>query len=115
MGYANKIYFQYPTATEKDFTLQDDSDGQGVKISYWNDAKLGTKPSLADLDLIDDIAADVAALDREAENVIDVNKKDRLLFEINFEQENRIRVLEGKAAITKEQYKTAIKEIYKIV
>ncbi len=113
MGYANKIYYQYPTATEDDFTLQDDSDGQGVKLTYWNTAKLGAKPTVADLDFIDDAAADAAALDREAEKVININKKDKLLFEINFDQENRIRVLEGNPTVTKQQYKDALVAQYK--
>lgn len=111
MGYANKIYYQWPTATENDFRLEDD--GTGVKLKEWNIAKLGTKPTLVDLDAIDDVAADDAALDREAENTINVNKRDRLLFEINYDQENRMRVLEGASTITKQQYKDAIVTLYK--
>ncbi len=38
----------------------------------------------------------------------DVDGKDRLLFEINFDQENRIRALEGKAAITRATYRDAL-------
>ncbi len=110
-NYANKIYYQYPTATENDFRLEDD--GSGVVLKYWNVAKLGAKPTLADLDLIDDALADGAALDREAQNTIEVSKKDRLLFEIHFDLENRIRILEGKSAITKQQYKNAIVALYK--
>jgi hypothetical protein len=34
---------------------------------------------------------------------------DLLNFEVNFDQENRIRVLEGKATITKLQYRNALK------
>ena len=37
-----------------------------------------------------------------------VDAEDRLLFEINFDQENRIRALEGKAAITRAQYRDAL-------
>lgn len=33
----------------------------------------------------------------------------RLLFEVNFDQENRIRTLEGKNTITKVQYRDALK------
>lgn len=113
MGYANKIYYQYPTAIPDDFTLQDDSDGQGVKLTYWNTAKLGAKPTIADLDAIDDIVSDNAALNREAENAINTNKKDRLIFEINYDQENRVRILEGKVVITKQQYKDALIVKYK--
>jgi hypothetical protein len=37
-----------------------------------------------------------------------VDAKDRLLFEINYDQEIRLRVLEGKAAITRAQYRDAL-------
>lgn len=112
MGYANKIYYQWPTATEGDFRLEDD--GTGVQLKEWNAAKLGTKPTIADLDAIDDVLADAEALDREAENVINVSKRDRLLFEINYDQENRMRILEGNSTtITKQQYKDALIAKYK--
>ena len=38
---------------------------------------------------------------------------DRLMFEINFDQENRVRALEGKAAITRLQYRNALINVYK--
>jgi hypothetical protein len=38
----------------------------------------------------------------------EVDAKDRLLFEINFDQENRIRALEGKNAVTRAQYRDAL-------
>lgn len=44
---------------------------------------------------------------------IGITKKDKMLFEIDYDQENRVRVLEGKANITKQQYKNAIITIYK--
>jgi hypothetical protein len=40
---------------------------------------------------------------------------DKLNFDVNFDQENRIRVLEGKAAITKAQYKNALIARWKIL
>lgn len=33
----------------------------------------------------------------------------RLLFEVNFDQENRLRALEGKPAVTEAQYRAALK------
>ncbi len=48
--YYNKICHLYPTALSKDFTLQDNSDGNGVRIVSWNTAKLGTQPTLASID-----------------------------------------------------------------
>ena len=41
------------------------------------------------------------------------DKRTKLLFDINFDQENRLRVLEGKPPITKSQYKTALINQYK--
>lgn len=42
-----------------------------------------------------------------------VDATDRLWFEVNFNQENRVRVLEGKAAITRVQYRDALIAIYR--
>lgn len=55
--------------------------------------------------------------DVEAQRDLDAefvgSKIGRLIFEINFDQENRIRVLEGKQAVTKAQYLAALKDRYK--
>ena len=55
--------------------------------------------------------------EREAERSIAANfensKFARLLFELNFDQEKRLRVLEAKPAITKAQYRDAIKTRFK--
>lgn len=48
-------------------------------------------------------------LDARKEGRID--GADRLLFEIAFRQENRLRALEGKAALTAAQFRTAIKAL----
>ena len=45
---------------------------------------------------------------REIAGDFEDNRVKRLLFEINFNQENRIRVLEGAPTITKAQYKAAL-------
>lgn len=42
-----------------------------------------------------------------------VDNTDRLWFEVNFNQENRIRVLEGRQQITKAQYRDALIAAYK--
>ena len=54
----------------------------------------------------------------DAEKVIEYasrldDKTQRLLFEINFDQENRVRALEGKSAITKTQYRDALINVWK--
>jgi hypothetical protein len=48
----------------------------------------------------------VALQDTRAQRYID--GLDRLWFEVNFDQENRVRALEGKAAITRAQYRDAL-------
>jgi len=49
-NYNAKIKYLYPTATDKDFELKDESDGNGVFISDWNISKLDTQPTLASID-----------------------------------------------------------------
>ncbi len=53
--------------------------------------------------------------EREAEISVklDADKILRLIFEINYDQENRVRALEGKAAITKLTYRNALIATYK--
>jgi hypothetical protein len=55
---------------------------------------------------------DPARADIEADRDIDAtfadNRTARLLFEINFDQENRLRALEGLAIVTKAQYRDAL-------
>ena len=45
-----KICRLYPTADDSDFTLKDNSDGNGAFLDYWNTTKLGAEPTLASLD-----------------------------------------------------------------
>ena len=61
----------------------------------------GGAPTQAEID-----AVLAPSIDVRASNAVDA--EDRLLFEINFDQENRIRALEGKAAITRAQYRDAL-------
>lgn len=49
----------------------------------------------------------------EFDGYMDTKKVLRLLFEINYDQENRLRALAGQASITKLQYRTAIVNVYK--
>lgn len=50
-------------------------------------------------------------IDNAAPRAIDAT--DRLWFDVNFNQENRIRELEAKPAITKAQYRDALIAVYK--
>lgn len=54
-----------------------------------------------------------AVPDIEARAEIDKDKLIRLLFEITFDQENRLRVLEAAPRITKARYKNALVSTYK--
>lgn len=51
--------------------------------------------------------------ERDIKNAFEADKVRRLIFEIEFNQENRIRVLEGKPAITRAQYRDALIALYK--
>lgn len=51
---------------------------------------------------------DVVAED-DIKHAFEMDNVTRLLFEINFDQEKRLRVMEGKPAINKTQYRDALK------
>lgn len=53
-----------------------------------------------------------AELQIEADARLNNDKLARLLFEINFDQENRLRTLQGQGAITRAQYLGALKATY---
>jgi hypothetical protein len=42
-----------------------------------------------------------------------IDALDRLIFELEFNQENRLRVLEGKSEISKSQYRDALISVYR--
>ena len=68
----------------------------------------GGAPVQADIDAIMVPSPDVRAARA-------VDAEDRLLFEINFDHENRIRALEGKAVITRAQYRDALVARWKLL
>ena len=51
--------------------------------------------------------------DMECATALDTQKVNRLVFEINFDQENRMRALEGKPTITRPQYRAALLAIWR--
>lgn len=58
------------------------------------------------------VAPDPAVLlQRNAER--EVGAKDRLLFEVLWQQENRLRVLEGKGAVSRAAYRDALITVWK--
>ena len=68
------------------------------------------RPRKAGLEEIDDsqIPPAPSPTDNEIKSAIEAGNINRLLFELNFDQENRIRALESKAMITKAQYRNAL-------
>ena len=52
-------------------------------------------------------------LNIEAGREIDSNRLNKLIFSINFNQENRLRIIENKPELTKEQYRIALIAEYK--
>ena len=53
--------------------------------------------------------AGTGPIDSDCDSSIDLSKMNKLNFEVNFNQENRIRVLEAKPAVTRQQYRDALK------
>lgn len=62
----SSIEYLYPLAVSRvDFSLQDNSDGNGPFIAWWDEVKLGPKPTKAELDAVS-VTAEKARVDREA-------------------------------------------------
>lgn len=81
------------------------------KVHAWTDER--PQPTQIALDNIQESDLIATELDKEASLTIDSDKFKKLLFEINFDQENRLRVLEGNPPITKAQYRAALISQYK--
>ncbi len=84
---------------------------KGDLIFDWIDVR--PQPTQIELDAVTDQEVIDSELDTEAGNQVEASNFNRLLFEIHFDAENRVRALEGKSLVTKLQYKTAVKNIYK--
>lgn len=82
-----------------------------LQITEWTDIR--PQPTEAQIDAVADQDVLDSKIEKEAADAIDSDKVKRLLFELNFDQENRLRVLEGSGAITKLQYKNALITRYK--
>lgn len=90
--------------------MNEDANGD-LQITTWADSR--PQPTDSDINAVADQDIVSSELDTEAEQAVKSDKVKRLVFEINFDQENRIRVLEGKTIVTKNQYKTVLKNLYK--
>lgn len=97
MTLAEALMSLYPGANpNRDFRVDDN--GAGPFIAYWDEAKLGPRPTQAQIDA----APPLAPPDPFGTwNVITLK--------IAFNHENRIRALEGKQAVTIAQFKTAVR------
>lgn len=84
---------------------------KGNKIIEWKDSR--PQPLSSDIDGVTEQEVIDKELDKEAGNVLDVDKKDRLLREIIFGLMNRINSLENKNPINRQQYKDIIISLYK--
>ncbi len=107
VGETRKILHLVPDAIFKNSLDNED----GVIVEKWLDPR--PQPTQAEIAAVTDQEVIDSELDIETSRVVGVSKRDRLLFEINFNQENRVRSLEGLSLITRAQYKTAIKKLYK--
>lgn len=76
----------------------------------WNDTR--PEPTLEQVLAVTQTQLDAELLNPDNGN-IDWGKMLKLLFQLNYDQESRLRVLEGKAAITKAQYLNALVAVYK--
>lgn len=96
---AAKLIAAYPSANPtRDFRVQDDGDGRGPYIAFWDTAKLGPQPSEAELAALPDLPpADP------------LSAWDAITLKIAFNHENRVRALEGKSAVTVSKFKTAVR------
>lgn len=57
--------------------------------------------------------AGTGPVDQECVLSLDADKMRKLLFEVNFDQENRVRVLEGRPTITRPQYRTGLIAVWR--
>lgn len=85
-------------------------DGE-LQITEWKDER--PQPSDAEIDAVSDEKTEEKILDDEAEGVFSFDKMAKLQFEVYLKQENRIRILEGKDPLTRGQFTTGLKDLYK--
>lgn len=85
-----------------------DNDTDRIRFIQWS----GSEPTEAEIDAM---GATYVAADENAKQDISRDRLNRVLFEINFDQEQRLRVLESQPAITKAQYRNALVNLYKSV
>ena len=85
--------------------------GEEYDLIQWTD--LRPLPSESELSAITEAVIIDAELNAEIDSKIETDKAFKLLFFLNLDQENRIRVLEGKPVIDQATYKQALIDQYK--
>jgi len=105
-----KLSALFPGAGPYDWQIDDASDGKGQYIAEWNRAE--PQPSQAEIDAVTDEQANQAIADQRAARDLDQGKVIKTMVELLYRTDERLRVLEGKAAIDKAQFVAAVKSIY---
>lgn len=85
--------------------------GDEYDLIQWTDAR--SCPSETELQNVTEAQLVDAELDEEINTKIDTDRAIKLLFFVNLDQENRIRLLEGKTEIDQAAYKQAWIDKYK--
>jgi len=85
-----------------DFICKDEADGLGP---YLVEGSMVNPPTQAEVDAVTPTQLDNAAFDKSFRIV------DETLLKVLFNHENRIRALEGRAAVTAAQFRDAVKTI----
>ncbi len=88
----------------KDFVCRDDADGKGP---YLVDGSMINPPTQAEVDALTTEQLDQAAADKVASAI----QLDDVVGKILFNHENRLRALEGKQALTKQQFRSAVRQL----
>ncbi len=90
------------------------TDGAGkLQIVEWKDER--AQPSDADIDNVSEEDAEAQFLDEELVAELYATKFNKVLIEVIFSLENRLRILEGENSVTREQIVTHLKDLYKEV
>ena len=82
----------------------------GGRVIEWLDTR--PQPTIEEINAVTDQQVYANELDKEADNSIESTKFNRFLFNVLYTLNEEIRALKGQGAITKTQFKKALKDIY---
>jgi hypothetical protein len=95
-----------------DFALVDQADGIGPRIASWNAGKLGARPTQLELDAVTDAQADAALKDVQATD-IDADLLIQAVAQLDYEERQKLTVINGQTLRTAAQCKARVKAIYR--